>query len=193
MVRWTFVFIIACTAVFLIQLAGIFDWELFAFTPALAIQRPWTFVTSIFLHADFLHLFFNMFALFMFGIVLESRIGSKNFIILFFLSGIVGSIGYMITASNPMVPAIGASGAIYGILGTLAVMMPLMIVWVLGIPMPMIVAAFLWVALEVFGMFSPSDIAHSAHLGGIFIGIIYGVYLRIGESRKLRRYLSSFL
>ncbi len=188
MVRWTFVFIIACTAVFLIRLTGIFDWQLFAFTPALALERPWTFVTSIFLHADFSHIFFNMFALFMFGIVLENKIGSKHFIIIFFLSGIIGSVGYMITASNPTIPAIGASGAIYGILGTLAVVMPLMIVWVVGIPMPMIVAAVIWIALEVFGMFSPSQIAHSAHLGGVVVGIIYGIYLRMSERRELKRY-----
>jgi hypothetical protein len=188
MVRWTFVFIIACTAVFLIQQTGIFDWQLFAFTPALALERPWTFVTSIFLHADFSHIFFNMFALFMFGIVLENKIGSKHFIIIFFLSGIIGSVGYMITASDPMIPAIGASGAIYGILGALAVVMPLMTVWVVGIPMPMIVAAVVWIALEVFGMFSPSSIAHGAHLGGVVVGIIYGIYLRMSERRELKRY-----
>jgi membrane associated rhomboid family serine protease len=189
MIRRTFVLIIACTAVFLLQLTGIFNWQLFAFAPALALQRPWTFVTSIFLHADFSHLFFNMFALFMFGIFLENRIGARNFLILFFLSGIAGSIGYMITASNPMIPAIGASGAIYGIIGALAVIMPFMMVWLLGgIPMPMIVAAVIWIALEVFGLFSPSDIAHGAHLGGVVVGIMYGIYLRMSERRIAKQF-----
>jgi len=189
MVRWTFVLIIACAVVFLLQQTGIFDWRLFAFTPGLALERPWTFVTSIFLHADFSHILFNMFALFMFGIILENRVGSRNFVILFFLSGIAGSIGYMITASDSMIPAIGASGAIYGIIGVLAVVMPLMIVWVWGgIPMPMIVFAAIWIALEVLGMLSPSDIAHSAHLGGVIAGIIYGIYLRMSERRTVREY-----
>jgi len=189
MVRWTFVLIIACVAVFLLQQTGIFDWQMFAFTPALALERPWTFVTSIFLHADFSHIFFNMFALFMFGMILESRVGPKHFIILFFLSGIAGSIGYMISASGSMIPAIGASGAIYGIIGALAVIVPFMMLWFLGgIPMPMVVAAVIWIAMEVFGMFSPSDIAHSAHLGGVVVGIIYGIYLR----RKERKAVKSF-
>ncbi len=191
MVRWTFAFLIAAVIVFLFQLTGMFDWRLFAFTPALALERPWTFVTSIFLHANFAHLFFNMFALFMFGIALESRIGSKNFIILFFLSGIIGSIGYMITASNPLIPAIGMSGAVYGILGALAILTPFMIVWVMGMaPMPMIVAAIFWIVLEVFGVFAPrGNIASAAHLGGIFVGIVYGIYLRRSEGRRWKRYM----
>jgi len=127
-----------------------------------------------------------MFALFIFGIILENRIGSGNFFILFFLSGIAGSVGYMITASDPTIPAIGASGAIYGIIGTLAIVMPLMIVLVGGIPMPMIVAAVFWIVLEVFGMLSPSQIAHSAHLGGVVVGIIYGIYLKMSERGRYR-------
>lgn len=193
MVRWTFVFLIVCTAVFLLQSAELFDWKLFAFTPALAFERPWTFVTSIFLHADFLHLFFNMFALFMFGLVLENRIGSRNFVIIFFLSGIMGSMGYLVTASDSTIPALGASGAIYGVIGTLTVLMPLMTVWFGGIPMPMIAAALLWVLVEFFGMFIPSDIAHSAHLGGIFAGIIYGIYLRRSEGRRRKRFFDKYV
>jgi len=142
----------------------------------------------MFLHGDFAHLFFNMFALLMFGISLENRIGSDRFVAVFFLAGIVGSIGYLVTASNPNIPALGASGAIYGILGALAVLRPFMMVWMGGIPMPMIVAAFFWVGIEFLGMFVPSGIAHSAHLGGIFAGILYGIYLRRSEGNRRRSY-----
>lgn len=188
MVKWTFVFLIACIAVFFLQLAGIFDWRLFAFTPALALEKPWTFVTSMFLHADFAHLFFNMFALFMFGIYLEGRVGSTNFLMIYFLSGIIGSIGYMVTATDPMIPAIGASGAVYGTIGALAILTPFMMVWVMGmVPMPMIAVAFIWGIMEFLGVFVPGGkIAHGAHLGGLFIGFAYGWYLRKTERRKYR-------
>ncbi len=194
MVRWTFVFLIACVIVFFLELTVPINWDYFSFTPNLALERPWTFITSIFLHANFTHLFFNMFALFMFGLFLEGRIGSKHYLILFFLAGIAGSIGYMITAGNPSIPAIGASGAIYGILGTSAVLMPRMIVWVSGIPMPMIVAAGFWVALEILGVFVPrGNIASAAHLGGIIIGFIYGFYIRRTEKKRYRHLFKQFI
>lgn len=186
MVRWTFVLMGICLAVFLLQYTNLFDWELFAFTPSLALERPWTFITSIFLHGGVSHLFFNMFALFMFGLVLESRIGSRNFIILFLLAGIAGSLGYMATASDKTIPAIGASGSIYGVLGALAVIMPFMVVWVFGMaPMPMIAVAFVYALMEFFGLFAPGGIAHGAHLGGLFIGLIFGLYFRKQERKRM--------
>ncbi|MEK7829547.1 MAG: rhomboid family intramembrane serine protease, partial [Acidobacteriota bacterium] len=80
----------------------------------------WMFVTPIFLHADFSHLFFNMIALFFFGLSLESRVGRNNFLLIFFLSGIVGSFFYMFTADNPYIPALGASGSVFGLIGALS-------------------------------------------------------------------------
>lgn len=183
--KWTFVFLITAVIVFFFESTVSINWNYFSFTPNLALTRPWTFITSIFLHADISHLFFNMFALLIFGSVLESRIGSRGFIIIFFLAGIIGSIGYMITANNSSIPAIGASGAIYGVLGALAILMPRMIVWVWGIPMPMIAAAGFWTLTEFLGFFYPSSIARGAHLGGLFVGIVYGLYLK-NQERKYR-------
>lgn len=191
MVKWTFIFLIACTVVFFLQFTGVFD--NFSFVPALAFERPWTFITSIFLHANFYHLFMNMLVLFFLGLFLESRIGSVNFVILFFLAGIVGSIGYMVTATDSLIPAVGASGAIYGILGALAVLTPLAMVWIWGIvPMPMIAVAFLWGLMDFFGLFAPGDIAHGAHLGGLFIGLLYGLYLRTTIKRRFRKVLMQY-
>lgn len=120
----------------------------------------------------------------MFGLVLENRIGSGKFVFIYFLAGIVGSIGYTLTATNPMIPAIGASGAIYGVMGTLAVLMPFAMVWIGGFfPMPMIFAAIFWTISEFLGLFAPSGIARGAHLGGLFIGFLFGLYLRRQESK----------
>ena len=88
------------------------------------------FVTSIFLHANLSHLFFNMFALFFVGIYLERMVGRRTFFTIFLTSGIIGNLGYLVTASNPQVPAIGASGAVYGVMGALAVIAPFLLVYV---------------------------------------------------------------
>jgi membrane associated rhomboid family serine protease len=187
MLKWTFIFIIACTVVFILQLAGFVSNSNFAFTPATAFQKPWTFITSVFMHADIAHILVNMLVLFFLGLALENRIGSKHFVILFLLAGIFGSVGYMVTATDSSVPAIGASGAINGIVGALAIVMPLMMVWIWGIvPMPMIAVAAIWALIDFFGVFTPGTIAHGAHLGGLFVGLLYGWYLR-NELKKRQR------
>jgi hypothetical protein len=176
--RWTYLFMAAIVVVFLIQQLTDY-WVFLAFFPGTALSMPWMFVTSIFLHYDSSHLILNLIALFFFGTTLERVIGGRNFIAIFLVSGVVGNVGYMLTASSPYVPAIGASGAIYGVMGALAVISPFTLVWVYGMmPVPLVVAAFLWVFLDFTGLFMPSDIAHGAHLAGMFIGIIYGAYVR---------------
>lgn len=175
---WTFILIAVSFIIFVFQQTTNL-WVYLAFFPAYALRFPWMFITSVFLHADLSHLLFNLFALYFFGSSLERRIGGKLFATLFFLSGFIGNLGYMITASNPYVPGLGASGAIYGIMGALAVLVPFMIVLVYGlVPLPMVVAALLWALMDFLGLFAPSGIAHGAHLGGMLVGAIFGLYLR---------------
>lgn len=167
-----------CVVVFVIQQIFPDVTDALSFTPASAFSSPWTFVTAIFLHANVTHILFNMIALFFFGIYLERKISKRNYILIFFLAGIIGNIGYMISSPGSDIPGLGASGAIYGIMGTLTVLEPTTTVFIYGIPMPMFVAAIVWFATEFFGLFVPSDIAHGAHLGGLFVGIIAGLYFR---------------
>ena len=155
-------------------------WIFLAFIPIFALEAPWMFLTSIFLHSNFSHLLFNMFALFFFGMYLERIVGRQTFVIIFILSGIVGNLGHMITTPDPSIPAIGASGAVYGVMGALAVLVPFMLVFVYGmLPLPMVVVAILYAILDLVGIFSPSGIAHGAHLGGMFVGIVLALYLKI--------------
>jgi len=177
--KWTFIFIGICVVAFLLQ--QVTDlWVYLAFVPGLALQFPWMFVTSIFLHASPSHLFFNMLALFFFGIYLEPMIGRTRFAVLFMASGIVGNIGYMLTAPDPLTPAIGASGAIYGVIGALTVLAPLTIVFVSMIPLPMIIVGLGYAFLAYIGLFGgASGIAEGAHLGGMALGAAYGLYLRL--------------
>jgi membrane associated rhomboid family serine protease len=118
-----------------------------------------------------------MIALFFFGIYLEQRISKRSYVLIFLLSGIIGNVGYMFT-SPADISGLGASGAIYGIMGTLTVLTPRAVVFIYGIPMPMFVAAIFWFVSEYFGLFTPDNIGHGAHLGGLAVGIISGIYFR---------------
>jgi membrane associated rhomboid family serine protease len=180
-VRWTYILIGVCAFVYLLQnvAANWNGWGYLAFFPAFAFQYPWMFVTSIFLHASIDHILFNMIALFFFGTYLERMVGSRLFLLVFFIAGIVGNFGYMLTAPGSTVPAIGASGAIYGVIGMLAVLTPMTMVYVYFIvPMPMVVFAAVYAVLDFVGLFTPSDIAHGAHIAGLAVGILLALYLR---------------
>lgn len=154
-----------------------------AFTPALITRYPWTIVSSMFLHLDFSHLLFNMFALLIFGTALERRISRSVFATLFIVSGVVGNLGYYLTASSPLVPVLGASGAIYGVVGALAVLEPFRVVYFYGmVPLPMIAAAAMWALGDLTGLFIPSQVAHGVHLVGMLVGVLTGLYIRrVGE------------
>lgn len=87
----------------------------------------WTFITSVLVHGSFFHLAANMFSLFFLGNFLEKLIGSKRFFWVYLISGIFGGIFYVASAylfGNPNISAVGASGAIFGLLGVLAVLTP---------------------------------------------------------------------
>jgi len=132
----------------------------------------YTLITAIFLHSGIVHLLYNLFGLALFGTILEHIIGSKKFLILFFVSGLVASI-----ASVPFYTRVlGASGAIFGILGMLGILRPKLTVWVYSMPMPMIVALFVWAMGDVIGIYAPSGTANIAHLGGLGVGVVAGIY-----------------
>ncbi|MEK6843032.1 MAG: rhomboid family intramembrane serine protease [Candidatus Micrarchaeota archaeon] len=153
----------------------------FALTPATALFQPWTFITSIFLHGNLLHIFFNMFGLLMFGPLLEQKIGEKNFILLYLTCGILGNIGYVITSGlTSTVPVVGASGAIYGILGALALLQPNLVVFVGFIPMPIYIAAIFWFFMEFGNGITGSQpgIANFAYVFGLFGGLVIGKILK---------------
>lgn len=125
-----------------------------------------------------------MLALLIFGTFLEPRVTGRMYLLIFFLAGIVGNLGYMVTASSSTIPGLGASGAIYGVMGAVAVLEPFATVYLGFAPMPMIFAAFIWTLTEFLGLFVPGNIAHGAHLAGLFVGIAFGFYLR--KKRRIR-------
>jgi len=149
---------------------------------AFLLSQYWRYLSAIFLHASLTHLLYNLFALIFFGLALERIAGSKNFLIIFLGSGLIANM----IALNFYPKSLGASGAIYGVIGALTVLRPFMLVWAFGIFMPMIVASILWIVGDIFGIFFPSDVGSIAHLAGIFIGFLFGFVLRILNKKRIK-------
>jgi len=166
------------------------------FAPARFFSEPWTIITSMFVHAGFTHLFVNMLTLFFFGIPLERMIGRARFLLLYFLSGIFGNILYFILYYGSDIVGVGASGAIFGVLGAFAILRPsdYIIMFPIFIPIPLSLALILWIALNVFGLlFQIGNIGYAAHLGGLFVGIILGRKFKKKVYRySIEEYIKSF-
>lgn len=144
---------------------------------SLTNYQIYRFLTAIFLHGSITHLLFNLFALIFFGLILEKSLGSRNFLIIFLSSGIIANL----IAVNYYSSSLGASGAIYGIIGALTIIKPFMMIWAFGMLMPMFIASILWVTADILrtlGAFGPTNIGTIAHLSGIAIGLILGILLK---------------
>ena len=175
-------FSIICIVVFIIQTLIKPFTEIFYLSEN-APNMPWQFLTAIFLHGSLAHLVYNLFALIIFGLILEQLIGSERFLLLFLIGGIIANLISFFWYPN----ALGASGAIMAIIGTLAVLKPIMGVWAFGTILPMFIVAILWVTGSIMGIFGYGDpgTGHLAHLSGLIVGLIYGTYLRL-KSRPMR-------
>jgi len=165
-----------CVVVFLLQV-----W-IPAFTQTFilsqnALIKPWQFLSAIFLHGSLTHLLYNIFALFIFGLILERTIGSRKFILLFLISGILANVCTFYFYPN----SLGASGAIMALIGCLAILRPMMAVFAFGIILPMFAVAIVWIIGSFLGIFGFGDqnVGYIAHLSGLFIGVLYGFFLRL--------------
>jgi membrane associated rhomboid family serine protease len=138
------------------------------------LQKPWTILTHMFMHADLQHLYFNMFALAVFGSIFEKHVGTRNFLIIYFLGGLCSAAAAIMFYQSTL----GASGAIFAVLGALAFFRPRQVVWAIGVPMYVIVAFVIWALIDMAGLFQPDGIAHASHLAGMAFGCLYGLYLR---------------
>lgn len=150
----------------------------FGLIPRLAFQKLffWQFVSYMFLHGGFGHIFFNMFALWMFGVELERTWGTREFLKFYFLTGIVAGISTAVFSWGSMIPTIGASGAIYGILAAYALFFPDRYVYLYFLfPIKMKYLAVILGLLEFISAYNQSQtgIAHVAHLGGMVVGFFY--------------------
>lgn len=171
------------------------------FVPADALDKPWMFFTSMFLHGDIFHLGFNMFTLFMFGLLLESLVKPHTYLAIYFISGFAGGLLQMAMAFSGLFPGVspladplftvgvGASGAIMGVMGALAILTPhvKMMVPILPILVPLWVGAIGFAAFNIVMSFTYSGIGTGAHLGGLAVGLLFGLAIKkLYESRTGR-------
>lgn len=170
---------------FLALIAPAFTYRQLALTPATVLWKPWTLLTSMFIHAGFNHILFNMIALFFFGMYLERLVGEEEFFKVYFGGGLVASLAYVFTSlflgiPAPIVPAVGASGAVFAVMGTLVVLRPNTRILIYFLfPLPLYVFALLYGLFALSSMFSTmGSVAHNAHLGGLIAGLAYGYYLK---------------
>ena len=174
--------------------------SLIALMPAtiLAGKSLWTFVTSMFMHAGLGHLFVNMISLMFIGNFVEKLVEKKRFLGLYFASGLFAGLFFVLialaTGVDLNVYAVGASGAIFGLGGLLAVLTPKLPVLVFFIiPMPMWAAmGFLMVVLWALSLGMGLPIGNVAHLGGLLVGLGYGFYLKRKYPRKTKMISNHF-
>ncbi|TRZ89214.1 MAG: rhomboid family intramembrane serine protease [Methanosarcinales archaeon] len=144
-------------------------------------------VTHMFIHSGGFHLLFNMMFLYFFGPELERRIGGKKFLNVFFLTGIAGGVGYVLWSlliyfmfNSPPSPAVGASGALFGVFACLAILAPEIRVYAFFIPIPMKLtqALVFFTFLDIIFIVMGDPIALSAHLSGAAAGLLMGWWIK---------------
>ena len=185
MTPWVKRLLVANVLVFLVVQPGTLLYRMLTLYPAAVIGmdrfylapmpfRPWGLVTYMFLHAGIGHLFFNMIGLFFFGPRLESRLGSRGFLWLYFLGGLGGAaFSFLFSFAYPVV---GASAAVYGILIGFAMYWPRENIYIYGIlPIQAWVLAVLVVVISLYSGIAGTggSTAHFAHLGGLAVGAGY--------------------
>ena len=147
----------------------------FGLTPIELINEPWTIVTNMFVHAGLWHFLGNMLMLYFFGSYLLGLVGEVKFLLVYFAGGLLANVAFLLLGSD-FATVVGASGALYAVMGVMAVMRPRLKVYLW-----FMIPVDLWIVV-VFGMLiiSPS-IAWQAHLGGLVLGLAAGLYFRKRE------------
>ena len=183
------------------------------FFPTSHFFKPWQVITHMFMHGNFTHLLFNMYALWMFGSVLEQLWGPKKFLLYFFVTGLgaaalhmgvqwitISSLAHKIAANGPdtmaalsryrmmvNVPTVGASGAVYGILLAYGMLFPNNELRIILTPIALKAKYFviIFAVIElILGLVGGGNVAHFAHLGGM----IFGFFLIRRWKKKNRMY-----
>ena len=149
-----------------------------------------TLFTSMFMHGGWLHLGGNMLFLWIFGDNVEHRIGHGLYLVFYLVAGIIASFAQILVNADSVIPTLGASGAISGVLGAYLVMFPTNRVTVflfrILVPVPAIVAIGLWAVLQFIngiGAFAVTEetgggVAYMAHIGGFVAGVVAGLAFR---------------
>lgn len=156
-----------------------------------------TLLTSMFMHGGFLHIFGNMAYLWVFGNNIEAALGHARYLVFYLACGLLAGLAHVFFNANSVIPSLGASGAISGVLGAYIVMFPhgrvKVLMWNAITHVPAFVALGMWIVLQlVSGVGSlgadtaqSGGVAYMAHIGGFFAGMALGPLLR--QRAVLRR------
>ena len=148
--------------------------------------KVWQYLTHLFMHGNFLHIFLNMFGLWMFGTELAQMWGGKRFLTYYLLCGLGAGLTQSLVTylTGDVVPTVGASGAIFGIMTAFGLTFPDRIIFFFFFPMRAKLAVFVFAAMQLFNGFfgGPTNVAHFAHVGGAVVGYIL---LKIGGNLTL--------
>ncbi len=152
------------------------------FAPAIARGQYWRLFTAMFLHAGLLHLALNMYALYLFGYLIERTFGPLRFLAIYFLCGFMASVASF--AFGPIAAGVGASGAIFGLLGA----------WVafnyrrreMRFNRAALRSALVLIGINLFLGFSIAGIDNLAHIGGLVTGVVAGTLAEGFGSRGVR-------
>ena len=158
------------------------------------LPQLYTLFTSMFVHSGFLHIFGNMLVFFFIGMAFEQRVGWKKFLLIYLITGLCGTLTHSVFNLGSIIPLVGASGAIFGIMGAFAYSYPRDEV-VMPIPLGFIMvfrrikvmyAVLIFAALETFIVLigSQDNTAHLAHLGGLVGGVIIAAIILNKDKQK---------
>jgi len=145
----------------------------------------WTFLTSMFMHGGFFHIFANMFSLIFIGSLVERILGAKRYLYFYLLSGLFAGLFFVLLSlifqADFNTYAVGASGALFGLIGMLMLITPNLPVFVMFIPIPIkmkYAAPGILIVLWLISVAGDVPIGNTAHLGGLVAGLFYGFYLK---------------
>lgn len=159
----------------------------------------WTFLTSMFMHGGFFHIFANMFSLFFIGTLIERILGVKRYLYFYLTAGLLAGLFFVL--SGLVFPgdfntyAVGASGALFGLIGLLMILTPDLPVYVMLIPIPIkmkYAAPGILIVLWLISVAGNIPIGNTAHFGGLVVGLVYGIYLRSKYKNKTRMIRNHF-
>lgn len=160
----------------------------------------WTFFTSMFMHSGFFHLFANMISLMFTGNFVERLLGKKRFVLIYLLCGLFAGIIFVLSSlfwtSDFNTYAVGASGALFGLIGVMMILTPNLPVYIMFIPIPIkmkYAAPGMLIMLWLISIAGNIPIGNTAHLGGFVFGLAYGFYLRKkykNKTKYIKKYFS---
>ncbi|HLC87072.1 MAG TPA: rhomboid family intramembrane serine protease [Candidatus Nanoarchaeia archaeon] len=159
----------------------------------LAGKYLWTFLTSMFMHGGFFHILVNMLSLFFVGVLIERVLGRKRYLYFYLIAGLFAGLFFVLSSlifkSDFNTYAVGASGALFGLIGLLMLLTPNLPVYVMFIPIPIkmkYAAPGILIVLWLISITLNVGIGNTAHLGGLIVGLIYGFYLRKKYKNKTK-------